>query len=380
MQSNRGKTGRMADPHQQAPQPHTIVLSVDGLRASALGAYGNTAYETPALDSLAAKSKVWDWCYADRPDLAGIYKAIDASLDHVNDPFDPLLVSDCQEMLTTSFAKRFAQSIEIEPPNPTENADSIGQTLAAQTWAMFAQAIACWKESNESGRLFAWLHTQGMYGPWDAPTELYSSLVDEDDPRLEPTVAVPDTMHDDPSSSEACDARFAASCRYAAQAMVLDACLEGWLDVVQGLFEGEELQIILLGTRGFPLGEHGRVGGVDERLFSEQQQVPLLVSALDPKDRFSRTQKPTTLSTMLANLICATDDPTKAESAVILSSQSGYRSLRTSEWLLRVDSTEEASLYVKPDDRWEQNDIASLRPEEVDEMLDLLSRDLGSES
>ena len=38
-----------------------LVIAVDGLRAAALGAYGNTTFPTPALDQFAADSIVFDW-------------------------------------------------------------------------------------------------------------------------------------------------------------------------------------------------------------------------------------------------------------------------------------------------------------------------------
>src|SRR6478736_5724691 len=55
---------------------NVLVIVVDGLRASALGAYGNTSYPTPALDRFAAESLLLDWCYAPSPDLADIYHTL----------------------------------------------------------------------------------------------------------------------------------------------------------------------------------------------------------------------------------------------------------------------------------------------------------------
>src|SRR5262245_9411709 len=57
------------------PARYALVIAVDGLRASALGSYGNTWYETPSLDSLAGKSHVVDWMWCDSPSMAGFYRA-----------------------------------------------------------------------------------------------------------------------------------------------------------------------------------------------------------------------------------------------------------------------------------------------------------------
>jgi len=53
-----------------------IVLIVDGLRARALGAYGNTAYETPALDQLASESLLFDRVLGESTDLDDVYNAL----------------------------------------------------------------------------------------------------------------------------------------------------------------------------------------------------------------------------------------------------------------------------------------------------------------
>src|SRR6185295_18704406 len=55
---------------------NVLVIVVDGFRASALGAYGNTSFATPTLDRFAAESLLLDWCYAPSPDLPDIYRAL----------------------------------------------------------------------------------------------------------------------------------------------------------------------------------------------------------------------------------------------------------------------------------------------------------------
>src|SRR4051795_10733164 len=55
---------------------NVLVIVVDGLRASALGAYGNTSFGTPALDRLAADSLLLDWCFAPSPELTDVYRAL----------------------------------------------------------------------------------------------------------------------------------------------------------------------------------------------------------------------------------------------------------------------------------------------------------------
>src|SRR5438067_6387463 len=53
----------------------TILVSVRGLRADALGCYGNAWVETAALDALAAEGVVFDRHLADAADTAGARRA-----------------------------------------------------------------------------------------------------------------------------------------------------------------------------------------------------------------------------------------------------------------------------------------------------------------
>src|SRR5262249_19796129 len=58
------------------PRPNVMIVVVDGLRASALGAYGNTTYPTPAFDHFAAESLLFDWCYAPTSAVDGVYQSM----------------------------------------------------------------------------------------------------------------------------------------------------------------------------------------------------------------------------------------------------------------------------------------------------------------
>lgn len=340
----------------------TIVIAIDGLRASALGAYGQTAYETPAFDALTAESRTYEWVYARTPDPSEFYAALASHLTIERS----VLVADDQEA-TAAIRSRFGAIVEIEPLTPIEPAPTIDGTTTAAIWAAMAEALV---EANAAGSQVVWLHTRGLYGPWDAPAELMESLIDEDDPEIAPDVTPPDLVTDDD------DERFAASCRYAAQVMALDACLGGLLDIVDGVYEGEDYRLIVIGLRGFPLGEHGRIGGVDGRLFSEQQHMPLLVREPDTNARLDRCATPSTLDAVVSGLLAGI----KLPGGPIFLSSPDSKVIITDDWLLRapVDAASMAELYVKPDDRWEQNDIASLEEGLTAELLAMLSSPLDS--
>ena len=338
-------------------QSHTIVLSIDGLRASSLGAYGATSYGTPALDRFAAESTLYEWTYADTHDPDDLYRIL--SDDPLFATPSAQLVTDDRNQPTERFAQRFAKRWLHTAGAPEEPANSIAETALAGVFGEFAEAVAEAASSAAANEpLFAWLHTRGLYGPWDAPVSSYEALIDEEDPPVEPSAAPAVALIDD-AEPEAGELRFAAACRYAGQIATLDACLEGLLDVLGGLFEGEPLRVVLFGLRGYPLGEHGQIGGVDQRLFSEQQHAPLLVRTASPADRFGRIGGPSKLSDAVRSIL-RNEAPEKPDLLTLASDHA--RVVLTANRLARL-STEEGSapeLYVKPDDRWEQNDIASL--------------------
>ena len=57
-------------------QNDIIVIAIDGLGASALGAYGNTWFETPCLDELACESVLAEWCFAPATGLDAVYRSL----------------------------------------------------------------------------------------------------------------------------------------------------------------------------------------------------------------------------------------------------------------------------------------------------------------
>lgn len=343
----------MAAPADDRP---TIVIAIDGLRAAALGAYGQTAYETPAFDTLAADAVTHDWCYAPTPHPADLYARLADRLRRFS------LVTDDRQAVAPLLDVA-AKVHAIDPPQPAESGVP---TVMSAVWAKIAEQTVAWASAEESPLL--WVHTRGLEGPWDAPASLYESLLDEGDPPCEEGVDPPDAALD---GDELHEAAFQASCRYAGQVMVLDSCLAAWLDLVEGLMEGIDYRLIVAGLRGFSLGEHGRVGGADERLFSERQQIPLFICEGDLALRFTRDPTPLTLETALLSRLHGEASPP----AKVTMRSNVAEALVTEDRLLRLPrgDSDEAELYVKPDDRWEQNDIASLELATVEEMQGVLA-------
>ncbi|MEX2169356.1 MAG: sulfatase-like hydrolase/transferase [Pirellulales bacterium] len=375
------------------PRPNVLVIAVDGLRASALGAYGNTWYRTPTLDRIAARSVLCDWAFADSTDLSLLYGGLWQSTaalrsaregDHQSSlpgwlakiGYHTRLVTDAMELTEYAAAQHFAEAVLCEN-QPSSDVREVEQTCTA---GVFAEVLTFLEDNRPSSQpWFLWTHLSGLYGAWDAPHELALSLVEDDDAPPNPSTVAPNLAVDRLAQA---DDIFAESCRYAAQVMTLDSLLAPLCDLLDTGAAGECL-LVVLGTRGFPLGEHGQLGGVDGRLYSEQLHVPLLIrlpAGEGALSRISHLVQPADLpATILGALDVGGDSrdgldlhrllkdmhaPWRSFSLATAAGQS--QSIRTPAWYLRsadVDPNPSSELFVKPDDHWEANDIASLCPE-----------------
>jgi arylsulfatase A-like enzyme len=378
------------------PAPHILVVIVDGLRASALGAYGNTSFSTPALDRFAAQSFLLDWCYSPSTDLSDIYRALwrpgENSLPHRLHSlgYTTELVTDDPTVTSLPAACDFDHCLQLntvaDEAEVTARSSDISGTLLARLFAVAGNAVA--SATTESPKLI-WLHSRGMYGPWDAPLELQQSLLDESDPPPLEDVRPPDFVAgaDDP------DAAFCYGCAYAAQVMVLDDYWEALLASIDATGVMRKWIVTLLGARGYPLGEHRRVGGVDPRLYGEQLHVPWLVRFPDATGQLGRSGQLTTHDDLAASLVDSIEGSNVRALATaarqswrdaLIATGAAHRAIRTGDWCLRqnrcrrIDESAipqddalspDVELFVRPDDRWEANNVAKLCPDVVDSLM-----------
>jgi len=388
------------------PPCHFLVIAIDGLRASALGSYGNTTFPTPALDKFAAQSFVLDECYAPSPELAAICRAAwqsvyparlavgheVASLPRLFSEagYHATLVTDEPSLISFVDASAFAEFVQVSNSDnetalkhrPTE----IGDTALAHFFAAAGEVID--RQESHHPRLI-WIHARGMYGLWDAPLDLQELLLDEEDPSpLE--VATPPNLMVNPIEDP--DLAFRYSTAYAAQVMVLDACWQGLQRIIDSPPMEQSWLVMLLGVRGYSLGEHGYIGGADMRLYNETLHVPWIVRFPAGHARLVRCHRLVSHLDILPTLIeCA--NPVRGRklshdgrSILALANSSraswndmhlavgpdGQRAIRTADWCLRADTSSEDApeLYVRPDDRWETNNVAKLLPEVVKSLSD----------
>jgi hypothetical protein len=159
--------------------------------------------------------------------------------------------------------------------------------------------------------------------------------------------------------------------------------------------------VVLVGGRGFELGEHGRVGAGGGHLFAELLHVPMLWRFPDGTGALARSpclsshldlgptlldwvrDVPATANQLgdgLSLLPLARDDSVGWRDVLMAANSEGDEVLRTADWCLRrgkvpiaSDSSDAAvELFVRPDDRWEANNVASLCQDEVAQLSEAM--------
>jgi arylsulfatase A-like enzyme len=283
---------------------------------------------------------------------------------------DHSLMSGFDEVVRVGFAAGDVQATEL--------AADVEDTQLAH---FFAAAAHFLEDAREPFVL--WLHSRGMEGAWDAPytfREQYSDEQESAPPRIiEPPCRLL-TAQDDP------DELWGYGQAYAGQVTLVDECLGGLLESLEAEQLADDTVLVVLGARGFPLGRNGRLGDLDQALYSELVQTPWLMRFPDGLGTAARSQAlvqpcdlmPTLLelagvveqgfTTGWSLLPLVRDDSLSLRDRICLVGQNGERGLRTPAWHLRMPAASASGeaappeLYAKPDDRWEVNDVAGRCP------------------
>lgn len=372
---------------------NAVVLVIDQLGANFLGAYGSTLFETPNFNRLAAESLLFDQAIAASPNLVQAYDQFWGNSEEKNwletigeSGYSPVLLSDASELLLHDSSKYFDRILPFEKLNNDRPAGGMEQTELAHFFAQAAQAIA----SLENGSCL-WLHSSGLSGAWDAPLELRNQLANSEDPEpphwCEPPSGWFDPNHDDPdqllSYQQVC----------AAQVTLIDDFLGVVLDLMEtGL--GKSTVLCLLSPRGYSLGEHGIVGSDPthdfEQCHGESLHVPMMIRTPDREGyasfrslRSGALVQPSLVTQLLQDWFSGDEPMQEAlrhfafqfpekNKEVAWTKSGDVNALQTHAWKLIVEG-DRTSLYVKPDDRWEVNDVSRRCPSIVESMENVIN-------
>lgn len=379
---------------------NAICLVIDRLHAGYVGAYGNAWIDTPALDRLACEAFAFDQTLVDGPTpesfLGSVWQGRHplARPEPIELPSTLAALLSCSGVRTTlltdqaavaqhPLARGFDERIEIDPADRPAPARSVEDTHMARC---FAQTIG-WlgdRQGSADGPFLLWCHLSGMAGPWDAPYEFRSRYAEPGDPAPPRGADVPRLVLEkdfDP------DLLLGITQSYAGQVSLLDTCVAALVEFLGESPAAEETLLVLLSSRGFPLGEHRRVGACDDALHGELVHVPMMVRFPDAMGAAARSQALVTPADLRATLldwwdVALPDAGSFGESLapivrgevesvrdrLCIADGDTARAIRTPAWYLRMD--EEPELYAKPDDRWEVNDVADRCRDVVEELQD----------
>jgi len=379
---------------------NAIVLVIDGLGPTLLGAYGNTWFETENLNRLASRSVLFDQSYVSSPQLEKSYQSFwnsNLKKSIADSGVVPTLLTDDPKVESFKTNDLFDQIIQVGSSSQSQTADSIEQTELAN---FFSQAIL-WLSEMEPGSL-GWLHSRGLLGTWDAPFETRLRLADADDPEPpkfhEPPVRTFDPEKDEPDDllgyQQAC----------AAQVILIDQFLGVVLDLMENNPIWQSTMLCLTSTRGYPNGEHGLVGHHEYHpsLFNEVIHVPMMVCLPQTKlfhnyqsirngslvqtdwisdcliDWFDEDE-----SKIFERMNSATNSLPNLEQEALIIRDGDLRSIQTHAWKL-ISNSEKSELYAKPDDRSEVNDVSRRCPQVVESLEAILDQcpqdgDLGKQ-
>jgi arylsulfatase A-like enzyme len=221
---------------------------------------------------------------------------------------------------------------------------------------------------------------------WDAPLRFRQAYWEEGDPPPPAAADVPERIlppdHDP-------DDLLGITQSYAGQVTLLDACVGAMLEFLDGLPAGRETLLMLQAARGFPLGEHGRVGPCDEALFGELVHVPWVRRFPDAAAAAARAQTLVEPADLWATLLdwwridgvpgsptarslmpLVRQEADSLRDRLCILGPGGGRAIRTPAWYLR--QAQQPELFAKPDDRWEVNNVASRCQDVVEGLEDAL--------
>lgn len=391
--------------------PDLIVVTIDGFGVAAAGAYGQTSLPTPGWDSLATSAITFDFVEAPGASLESVFAALTRSSDPSPSVTASLkgltqagasvrLAGDLDDFeargSVREFAACFGQRSPFDLERATVPASDEDETHAMRWLARAEREILALRSSPSDQPQVLWLHHQGAYAPWDAPLEWREALRDDEDPAAYADVAPP---HDAAAGADRDPDRFLPYVfAWAGQAAAWDRLAEGLHLLWKRIDSKRSTTLIVLGLRGYPLGEHGVVGdgaggGGGLQLHEERLHVPFFVLPSGGAFPGKRALGVRRADELLAKALLAgsgaegsleklleaetSSEPDSASYAVV--KEGTNLSVRTALWRYLRDEAV-ANLYLKPDDKWEANDVANRRRDTVEAFerwLDERSKDAG---
>lgn len=387
-----------------------LVLIVRGLQAAAGGPFGNRWIETFTLDALAAQGVVFHTHLAAHPEPERARRVWRSGChDFPPLPGDEAPPVERPDLLALLRRHGVATRLILDTSRPTADAWAAGWDdvrREADTATALVAAHEALDELADVPSWLLWVELAALLPPWELPEEIVEPYFappsleekgeEEDDEQegldylaeeelLEPLFDPP--LGPIEINDDRLYLRIQKTC--GAAVAYVDAMLG---EVLDGL--ADDIHVLLTADHGQALGEHGHVGPDRASLYQEVVHVPLLLvgPGCRPGQHVAAVTASIDLAPTIAALAGATLDGAQGRSLlpllgvedppwrdhVALGAQVGDAVVLGSwsaDWAIHVPASGDAgavSLYVKPDDRWEVNDVAKQHAEWIDKVAEAL--------
>jgi arylsulfatase A-like enzyme len=385
-----------------------LVIVAGGLHLGYVGCYGNDWIETPALDDLAAAGIVFDQHYSDHPDAIGARRSWRTG--HFTFPLPdeiapPMSTVDLVALLREH---RVATSLIIDGSRPHVADFAVGwdevefvapEGEGTPMERTLEAALAALDRCAALDHWLIWVELATLRPPWDLPEDYVARYFQDEETDKNESAKGSLSPLPDPSlgkldaGDEVTFMRLQRT--YAAAVTYLDTGLGLLIEELDRRGLMAEALLIVTSDHGLPLGEHGVVGLARPWLHDELIHVPVIIH-LPEKERAGRRITALTqaldLCPTLLDAFGVLLPRTHGHSLLTLAREKGEHvrafaccglrrgeelewSLRTSEWAFLLplrtevrDAPRLAQLYVKPDDRWEVNNLLQHHWEEAEEL------------
>jgi arylsulfatase A-like enzyme len=374
-----------------------IVFLVRGFHVGYLGCYGNEWIDTPHLDRLAAEGVVFDQHFAERPSSTtasatwrtgtiGPQRAQNADLltlltgHEVHSHLILDRVAGCESELMKGWSR-----VQYTSPNP-------GGSANLEHVMEFAVDGLDGLASRDSALL--WVEVGSLLPPWSIPSEQLEKYFrpapsEDDEQGTESELAVeaakplldPQTG---PLAAPADQSLQRLQLTYASAVSHVDSVFGWFFEELQDWRLSRETLLIVTSDQGQALGEHGVFGMYRPWLHDELIHLPLLMRLPEGAGAGRRVAALTQSVDLYATLLDAfgiAAPPNHGYSLLPLarSETNAVRSyiccamrqgaceewaIRTNEWAFilpiaipAADPFRGPQLFVKPDDRWEVNNV-----------------------
>ncbi len=375
-----------------------LVILLNQCRLDYLGCYGNDWLATPALDRLAAESVVFDQHFADSPTVAGARRAWRtgrfAGSPPVNHDLPRALwqhgvfTAMLGDELSPSRGSRFARSWEWRHWIRRHRLQELEQE--SPMGGVVQTAIEWLQQNGSRQNWLLWVELGALQPPWDGAEFDAEALIAQPPEGFEPWLDAPlGTGHEATALDRLRNT-------YGGIVGGLDQWLGQLLDFLRSSDLHKDLWVIVTSDVGLPLGDRGVVGVEPPRLHEESVHLPLIVHQPGGAEAGRRVQHLTLTVDLWPTLAETFGLPTVStvhgRSLLPLARGESKRirdfacchvrnrgqeewSLRTQQWCLLLPACSSDSealrppqLYVKPDDRWEVNNVYSQHPELADHL------------